>query len=210
MNVSAQLNYSHSYFLKFPQPVVCLFHSVMEWSLSCNWNNKCVIKNNILTVIKLAPVTVITLLRHNFRINYGGFLAIKVYWFARTMFMRHSRFFLFLQSGNRSIEWPWVRCSASINILHHRKLLLRGQRRGGILRILTGIIGQERSSSNNNNDDHSSDYREHCNSWCCGGNSTDPVQTTFIPVHLTRIAVVRWQVCTTYSIFTIGHPSLWS
>ena len=39
------------------RPVVCLYHSVMEWSLPCNWNNKCLIKNNILTVIKLAPVT---------------------------------------------------------------------------------------------------------------------------------------------------------
>ena len=39
------------------RPVVCLYHSVMEWSLPCNWNNKCLIKNNILTVIKLAPVS---------------------------------------------------------------------------------------------------------------------------------------------------------
>ena len=143
--------------------------------------------------------------------TYGGFLAMKIYWFARIMFMRHSRFFLFLQSSNRKIEWPWVRCSASVNILHNRKLLLKGQRRGGILRILTRIMDQECSSSSSNNNDNGSDYRELCNSWCCGSNSTDPVQTTFILVHLTRIAAVRPQVCTTYSIlFAISHPSLWS
>ena len=106
-----QLTYSHGYFLKFPNshtPVVCLCHSVMEWSLPCTWNNKSVIKNNILMVIKLTLVTNASV-NHHLLEPYGT-QNRSLSWWVGTLFlckppkMSKIHFFLCKNLDNRRLH----------------------------------------------------------------------------------------------------------